>query len=151
MISHFTRGIDLRDKNLTRNRRIWLEYLCWCVSAWMDTHKPVYPIRLRVWLYRLYPDTVYQPQHSIDNWRRFDKQYKEQYKPWPWFIGLHCQGPFMPIWGRAASFFRGYTGGRSHRCEFTDKQSGALYGGTEGAFMDRYFELFLKNISLEDN
>lgn len=35
----------------------------------------------------------------------------------------------------------------SHRCEFTSKRGGALYGGTEGAFMNRLFERFIENIS----
>lgn len=58
---------------------------------------------------------------------------------------------FVPILNpalqRLKSWFRHHTGGRSHRCEFTDKNHGALYGHSEGAFMDRYFEKFIQNIS----
>lgn len=37
----------------------------------------------------------------------------------------------------------------SHRCEFTDKQDGALYGGTSGGFMNELFNQFVKNISTD--
>ncbi len=47
---------------------------------------------------------------------------------------------------RVCRWFRDRTGGRSHRCEFTDREHGALYGFNEGAFMDKLFDQFLKNI-----
>lgn len=58
------------------------------------------------------------------------------YMPGRKLIRKHLQG-----------FFRARTGGRTHRCEFTDKIEGALHGGKKGAFMDAYFEKFLENIS----
>ena len=109
----------------TKNPIIWLRYLCWCVQNWMSRHTPYYPLRLRIWLHRLYPDTI---------------------KSYPWYIGADCQGPFVGPWHQVSWFFRSFTGGRSHRCEFTDKKHGVLYGHNEGAFMDQYFE----NISISD-
>jgi hypothetical protein len=68
-------------------------------------------------------------------------------RPLPRYIGAAAIGPFIRPWNWVARFFRRFTGGRSHRCEFTDREKGALYGGKEGAFMNRYFEQFLANIS----
>ena len=135
---------------MTKNPVIWFQYFCWCAQNWMSKHTPYYPLGVRIWLHRLYPDTIYQPQHMIDSWRRFDKHYNERYKPPPWYIGMHCQGPFMRPWRRIQAFFRGLTGGLSHRCEFTDKKHGALYGHKEGAFMNELFEQFIENISVSN-
>lgn len=73
----------------------------------------------------------------------------------PWFqmltykVGYLIQQP--PWWFRRPFTFirnasRKRTGGRGHRCEFTDKKMGALYGGTEGAFMERTFQEFIDNL-----
>jgi hypothetical protein len=70
-------------------------------------------------------------------------------KPLPWPLCEGAVGPLLVPWNRIERFFRARTGGRSHRCEFTDSGIGALYGGQEGAFMDKYFEQFIGNISGE--
>lgn len=55
---------------------------------------------------------------------------------------------WLPVryWRRVQRLFRQHTGGRSHRCEFTDRQKGALYGHNYGAFMDDYFNKFVDSL-----
>ena len=71
-------------------------------------------------------------------------------RPIPWPIGEAALGPFVRPWWRVADFIRRGTGGRSHRCEFTDPQRGALYGHQHGAFMDAYFDALLDNIKRDE-
>ena len=136
-------------KKLSRNPKIWLEYLCWCIGNWMDTHKPYYPRRLRRWLHGRYaPERFGTTQFQYRFWLSLghDTDRIYQYRPLPWYVGPHAIGPFIPVWNAVARWFHHHRGGRSHRCEFTDFQKGALYGGQMGAFMDRLFEQFMKNI-----
>jgi hypothetical protein len=121
-------GIRFRDPRLIRDYRIWLQYLCWCIQSWMSSHKPILPMFLRVWAYRLGADV------------------SEIAKPLPWPLGEAAMGPFLAPWNRVERFFRDRTGGRSHRCEFTDREAGALYGGQQGPFMNKLFEQLLENI-----
>lgn len=133
----------------TRDPRIWLQYACWCVQFWMSGHRPLLPNRLRWWCRHLFPD---QRRHHVT---------REQYrfwlsgrhndpatlpKPLPWPFEPHFVGPFYAPWKRVERWFRAGTGGRSHRCEFTDREHGALWGHREGAFMDRLFDRFVERI-----
>jgi hypothetical protein len=116
MISYFTKDIDLKNKNLTHDLHIWLEYLCWCIQAKMKSSL-YWPRWVRVRWFKLFGFPIYHP--PLIN------------KPW-----------------RTVKFFlRSHTGGRSHRCEFTDPKKGALYGYDNGAFMDLYFDEFIRRIS----
>ena len=134
-------------KKRTKNPVIWFGYLCWNIQFWMLTHVPYYPM----WLRRIILTRTAKERHGL-SWRmiRFwesnNPDYEPHYKPLPWFIGPYAIGPFKRPWMRIARFFRRFTGGRSHRCEFTDREKGALYGGKEGPFMDRLFEQFIQNI-----
>jgi hypothetical protein len=75
---------------------------------------------------------------------------------WPlWFrvwwykrfrFAILCVPILNRIWRKTSAILAAQTGGRSHRCEFTDKQQGALYGGKDGGFMNKYFEQLLRNI-----
>ena len=135
-------------KLLTRNWHIWAEYLCWCIARWIDVHQPYYPMWLRKRLLCHYP-----PQrHGMTAlqyrfWQRnYPKRDLSQWKPLPWYVGQYGVGPFVRPWRWLYRQFKRHTGSRSHRCEFTDRERGALYGGREGPFMNRYFEQFLRNI-----
>ena len=72
---------------------------------------------------------------------------KPELQPLPWYVGEVAMGPFYPLWKQMRAIVRKGRGGRSHRCEFTDKERGALYGGKDGGFMNEYFEQFIQNIS----
>ena len=47
---------------------------------------------------------------------------------------------------KTASWLSKFRGGMSHRCEFTDREDGALYTGKVDAFMDRAIRDFIKTI-----
>lgn len=132
---------------MTKNPIIWFQYLCWNIHWWMWQHKPYYPRRLRFWLRKRYPDTEYFTKQQVEIWKKVRKGYQGNDKIWPWYVGDHGFGPFVPLWNRVANIFRKFTGGRSHRCEFTDPYRGALYGYKEGAFMNKHFEQLIRNIS----
>jgi hypothetical protein len=134
----------------TRDPRVWLEYLCWQIQFWMSGHKPYLPVRLRIWLWRFFPDRM---RHHV-SWQQYRFWLEQPYndpatlpKPLPWPVCSSFVGPFVGPWDRVTHWFGRRTGGRSHRCEFTDKKRGALYGHKEGAFMDRLFDRFLERIS----
>jgi hypothetical protein len=131
---------------MTKNPIIWFQYLCWCIQFWMSNHKPYYPDWLRFWLRKRYPDSQYCKKWQVEFYKKNDPRGVTILKPWPWYVGDHCFGPFLKPWGKVVSFFRGFTGGRSHRCEFTDPEHGALYGHNKGAFMNRLFEKFIERI-----
>lgn len=148
MIGYFMKGVDLRDPRLSRDWRLWAQYFCWCIANWMSCHKPYLPIRLRCWLLRRFPQNRWGME-----WRLWEFWVSQGYdltdapRPLPWPVCPDGFGPFVAPWNRVERWFRQRTGGRSHRCEFTDRRHGALYGGTDGAFMDRLFERFVENIS----
>lgn len=100
--------------------KIYIEYLCWLIQWQLGKVTWCYPLRFRV-----------------EWWKRTGKDNL-------------CYMPGEKLLRRAQRFFRNHTGGRSHRCEFTDPERGALYGGTDGGFMDAYFERFFNEISDED-
>ena len=133
----------------TRNPRIWFQYACWCLQNWMTKHKPYYPDGLRRWLLDRYDPR----RHSVSpaQWRFWHKNLKtppsNEMRPLPWFVGVMAEGPFVGPWWRLSCFVRRFTGGRSHRCEFTDPEAGALYGHRCGAFMQEYFKIFLYNVT----
>ena len=143
-----------RDRQqLTRDRKMWREYLCWCIGNWMDMHRPIYPLWLRHRLLNLYP----LERHGT-SWRMFrhwqeiqpDNTTLHLLRPLPWYIGTYALGPFVRPWKAIARWFHRRRGGRSHRCEFTDSSRGALYGGQEGGFMEELFVQFLRNIEADD-
>ena len=147
-MSHFTRGIRWRDQRLTRDYRLWLQYLCWCIQSWMSFHKPILPSFIRGWALRRWPDRFNRTWRMHEWWRDgLGADMTGIAKPLPWPLCEAAFGPFLKPWNRIERFFRSHTGGRSHRCEFTDPKIGALYGGQQGAFMDLLFEEFLENIS----
>jgi hypothetical protein len=115
----------------TRNPRIWFQYLCWTIQFWMMIHRPhVVPSVLRVLITRLWMRT----------WPTGEKPKKlPAWLHWIWVAHL-------PGWSRVEQLFRRCTGGRSHRCEFTDPHHGALYGYNEGAFMNKLFEQFIRAV-----
>lgn len=131
----------------TRNPRIWFQYGCWWVQFWMMFHKPYYPLWLRMWLLNRFPEERRSlTRRTIEGWKHINPKYEPKYPPLPWFVGDYAFGPFIGPWNRAQRLLRKGTGGRSHRCEFTDPESGALYGHNEGAFMDAYFDQLIANI-----
>lgn len=151
MSGYFMRGIDLQNPKLTRDWRIWAQYLCWCIGQWMTFHQPYLPMWIRCRLLRWFPQQRWAMQ-----WRMWEFWVSQGYdltnvpKPLPWPICPHGEGPFVSPWNRVAGWFRRRTGGRSHRCEFTDPQHGALYGANDGPFMDRLFDQFIENISQDE-
>lgn len=146
------KGIDFRNPRLTRSWRIWLEYLCWSVQFWMSYHKPYLPLRLRAFIFRhTAPERHHLSWRMVEHWKQVNPDYVHPYKPLPWPIMPSAFGPFVGPWDRVTRWFRRHTGDRSHRCEFTDKTRGALYGGQEGGYMNKLFEQFLHNIETEEN
>lgn len=152
MIKFILKGVDFTDKRLTRKPSVWLEYLCWCISNQMSTHKPYLPDWLRMFICkRVAPSRFLATWNTIKGWQSIDPTFdvsKSKFRPLPWYIGVAAIGPFVPVWDRVTRIFRNRTGGRSHRCEFTDKTNGALYGGQEGGYMNRMFDRFIEDISL---
>jgi hypothetical protein len=114
----------------TLNLQTWMQYLCWKIQFWMMTHRPRYPRAFQNWAFRRYG---YQVGSS---WK----------VDFPWWLPHPTEGPFLATWERIRMWFRQRTGGRSQRCEFTDKEMGALYGHAQGPFMDSFFEEFLHRI-----
>lgn len=147
MIRFITKGVHFRDPRLTRDYRIWLQYLCWCIQSWMSSHKPYFPLFIRVWAFRRWPDRI-NVHWRMYNWYvdHLGADPKTLDKPLPWPLCESAFGPFLAPWNRIERFFRSHTGGRSHRCEFTDREMGALYGGQRGAFMDELFDEFIGRI-----
>ena len=139
----------------TSNPLIWWQYLCWRIQFWMSGHRPLLPSPVRMWAYNRWGGRRYSiSPRTVEGWIRFggltpEQAKQDQYRPLPWPFGEYAMGPFVGPWARVQRFFRSQTGGRSHRCEFTDKEHGALYGHNEGAFMDRLFERFLDNIDAD--
>jgi hypothetical protein len=135
-------------KRKTKDPRIWFSYLCWNIQIWMKTHIPYYPM----WLRKIILTRTDSKRHGlswrmIDWWKSQNPNYVPQRKPLPWYIGECALGPFAKPWKRIARFFNHWTGGLSHRCEFTDPENGALYTGVKDPFMNRLFERFITNIS----
>jgi hypothetical protein len=115
---------------------------------WMSKRSMAYPIWLRIRFFEQYGDRrLGTSWKMIEHWRSMNPDFEPEYTPAPWYVGEHALGPFYPFWKRLRAIVRKGRGGRSHRCEFTDKERGALYGGKEGGFMDAYFEQFIRNIS----
>ena len=145
----FMKGVQLRDPRLTRDWRVWSQYLCWCIATIMSDHKPILPIRVRLWAYQRWPDRVHLTWRMYHWWiDGLGADPKTLKKPLSWPLGEAAFGPFVGPWNRVSRWFRNHTGGRSHRCEFTDPKIGALYGGQRGAFMNELFEQFIENISV---
>jgi hypothetical protein len=140
----------------TRSPRVWMEYWCWKTQFWMSGHKPYLPMVLRNWAYSRWGGRRWSVTPDlVAGWRRWggltdEDARKPENQPLPWPFGPYALGPFVGPWDRVSRFFRQHTGGRSHRCEFTDKEHGALYGHKEGPFMDAYFDRLLENISDAD-
>ena len=131
--------------------RIRLEYLCWKIQFWMRTHRPLYPVWLRGWLLSHFDrERHFITWQAVDRYRRNNREFRLTKKniPLPWWVGVGAQGPIIKLWNRLEHQFATRTGGRSHRCEFTDKEMGALHGYDYGPFMDQYFEEFIRRISL---
>lgn len=127
-----------------------LQYLCWCIKTWMDKHIPYLPLGLRLWLLKRYPEERWNVSPwQYQFWQTHLKDMSKAPRPLPWPINVAAMGPFFGPWNRVSSWFGRHTGGRSHRCEFTDPNHGALHGHKEGAFMDKLFEQFLANIDGE--
>lgn len=146
----FFKGIHWRDPRLTRSPRLWWQYFCWCIQHWMSNHRPLYPMFVRRFLCRFFPDERrYHLSWRTWYWWRDGLGTEVDFKPLPWWVGEGFIGPFVIPWNKTRGWFRSRTGGRSHRCEFTDPRRGALYGGVEGPYMDRYFEQFIAAISDE--
>lgn len=134
----------------TRNPAIWFAYWCWCVQFWMACHTPYWPMPVRHWAYRRYGENRYGlTWRQIAQWRRVRPDWQPTAFPLPWWLGAYALGPFQFPWRRVQRWFRDRTGGRSHRCEFTDREHGALYGHREGPFMDAFFEQLIANVSVD--
>lgn len=139
---------------MTKNPIVWFQYVCWLVQWWMYKHQPYYPMWLRKRLLNRYPSQRWGMYWAvIHNWQRINPKWQltDDWRPLPWYVGVHAIGPFVKPWQRIASIVAKGTGGRSHRCEFTDKHKGALYGHKNGAFMNALFEQFIANISDESD
>ena len=83
------------------------------------------------------PPQPYLP-HFFRLW--YIKRTKKNIISWPVLRG---------VWPYLRRFVNRRKGEFSHRCEFTDKKDGALYGGTSGGFMNRLFEEFIERISAD--
>lgn len=139
---------------MTKNPVVWFQYLCWMIQAWMSRHEPIYPSWLRNWIYDHVPNAPlrWSVSHAdVASWKRFNPQLDPMMKPLPWWAGIAALGIFYKPWRAIINILRKGTGGRSHRCEFTDPEHGALYGHKEGAFMDRCFDVLLQRIDAADN
>jgi hypothetical protein len=87
---------------------------------------------------------------TYNHWLALGWKPKKDFTPLPWPICTSAFGPFVEPWDKVQGWFRKHTGDRTHRCEFTDKKRGALYGGKDGGFMEKYFEKFIENISEDE-
>jgi hypothetical protein len=135
------------QKKRIKNPIVWFQYLCWNIQFWMSGQSMAYPIWLRKLLLRRYPAERHGASwRMIKIYKAANPNYVPKYRPLPWYVGECALGPFYHPWRRLGTIVRKFTGGRSHRCEFTDKELGALYGGKEGGFMNELFEQFIQNI-----
>jgi hypothetical protein len=144
----------LTGARLTRNPVPWLQYAAWCAHWWMWQHQPRYPRHIQAWARRRYGERrMWVTRADRRTWGRYNPTYipTKADAPLPWWIGRGAMGPFLPLWEQAQRLLRRCTGGRSHRCEFTGKGCGALWGYHEGPFMERLFDQFLGNISPENS
>lgn len=147
MIRFIAKGVRWRDPRLTKDWRIWLQYICWCIQAWMSNHNPILPGFIRIWALKRWPERYHLTWRMSEWWRDgLGADMTDIAKPLPWPLGEAAMGPFIKPWEKTKRFFRGHTGGRSHRCEFTDPKIGALYGGQEGPFMNELFDEFVRKI-----
>jgi|SRR6185369_1971960 len=155
MIAFILEGIDFKNPRLTRSTRIWFQYFCWCIRHYMMFHHPDYPGWIRGLVYKYYPHAHQRwsvTWNMVRLWQHINPDFKlmPEITPFPWWIGMAALGPLRTPWTAVSRWFGRHTGGRSHRCEFTDRTHGALYGGQDGGFMNHYFEQFIANISAED-
>ena len=117
----------------------------------MSWHEPRYPLWLRCWLLSKYSSERHFVTWTAVRWWQSHLSHFELTEdniPLPWYIAPGAIGPFLKPWRKLAGWFIGHTGGRTHRCEFTDPQMGALFGHRNGAFMDSYFAVLIDRISL---
>ena len=153
MLKFVLKGVDLKDKRLTRNPRIWAMYLCWCIANKMSYDAFTYPDWFRLYVIKHYsPSRMGMTWKRIDEWKRINPDFKmsPDMRPLPGIIGPYAIGPLNPLWIKLRHFIGKGSGRYSHRCEFTDKERGALYGGKDGAFMNDLFAEFIGNISSDD-
>lgn len=115
LINSIISGVDLKHSNITKNRKIWKEFMWYIIYVNCPTNI-YYPLWFQILTYKL-GHLIQQPP-------------------------LFLRKPFVLIRNQS----RKRTGGRGHRCEFTDKNKGALYGGQEGAFMEKLFQKFIDNL-----
>lgn len=149
LIKHFTHGIEPRNPRLVKSPRVWWKYLNWCIYTYLQRYSFVYPMFIRKWAYRRYGERRYWlSNRTYAYWRETNPDWipSKESTPLPWYIGEAGMGPVRLVWKRFLRIFSNQKGEYSHRCEFTDREKGALYGGKEGAFMNRLFEQFLENI-----
>lgn len=68
MLYFIKKGVDLNHPHLTRDWRIWLEYLCWCIQAKMKSNL-YWPVWVRYWWYKRFGQPIYHPPIVNKMWR----------------------------------------------------------------------------------
>jgi hypothetical protein len=118
----------------------------------MSTHRPIYPSFVRLWALRRYGERYHISWENVRTWQQYNPEFEltNDLRPMPWWLQPRALGVFVKPWNKIASWFIRQTGEFSHRCEFTDKEDGLLYGGKKGAFMNKMFEQFIESIDDEE-
>ena len=142
--SAFWKGVDPRNPRFTRSASIYWRYFCWWAANNLDQLPGGVPRRLLqlagcfdrrpVTLIHNGPTTTLRFESS-GRWRAGEGRFYQF-----WF------GPITALFRRIASPFRMVAGANAHRCDFTDRETGLLYGGN-GKAMNLLFAEFSEQIS----
>lgn len=142
--SSFWKGVHPRHPRFTRKASICWRYFCWWAANNLD-QLPGGPPRMLMRLAgRFDRRPVTLVHHDRSTYLRFEASGRERagaarfYQFW--------FGPFSRLFQRIASPFRTIAGANAHRCDFTDRETGLLYGG-DGAAMNLLFAEFSEQIS----
>ena len=131
-----------------RKIKVYFMYACWIVANWMDNHKPYLPRFVRLLVFKYYPGAetrMVASKRTYDWWISQGHEVDKKFKPLPWPICENCFGPFIKPWNKIRNFVAKGRGGHAHRCDFTDKKNGLLYGG-DGQTMNKLWGKFMETI-----
>lgn len=137
------KGIHPRHPRFCRDVRIWWRYACWWAASNLVQLPGAAPRglmrlagcfdRRRVTLIHNGPATSLRFEPS-GRWRAGEGRFYQF-----WF------GPLSAAVRRIAKPFSAARGANVHRCDFTDRETGLLYGG-DGAAMTGLFDKFVAAI-----
>ncbi len=141
--TRFFYGVRLCPR-LTLKPAAWKGYLGWWLAA--NLHNLTLVPR---WLSRLALKAgaarIYQRRHPGDLLHRKRSRWLLRACDSA-ILAFQAAEPFRRVVRRLASYFRAWAGVMAHRCDWTDPETGILYGGGGGE-MDKLFNRFVGNIS----